>query len=106
MIIRYSSRRLEGQCTDQRSLKKHFGLNADRIANRIKALEDSESFADLQRRDPLGRWEVLTGDRVGTWSGWASKNYRVIVRPDPEDPSTLRVEAVTVESVSTDYHRR
>lgn len=106
MIVTYGSTKLERQCTDQKSLKRHFGPNADRIANRIKALEDSSSFADLKHRDPLGRWEELTADRDGTWSAWASKNHRVIVRPSPENPSTLQVEQVTVESVNTDYHRK
>jgi plasmid maintenance system killer protein len=106
MIVRYSSRKLERQCTDLKALKKSFGPNADRIANRIKALEDSTNLDDLKHRDPLGRWESLTADRDGTWSAWASRNHRIIVQPSVEDSATLQIEQVTVESVNTDYHRR
>ena len=47
-----------------------------------------------------GKWEAMTADRAGDWSGHLTGNWRVMVRPD----SLSQVVVLVLEVV--DYHRR
>lgn len=46
-----------------------------------------------------GRWEELTGDRAGQWSGRLTANWRIIAQPDDGSITVSIMEIV-------DYHKR
>lgn len=77
---------------------KKWGANlAKKLKLRLHDLDAAESMEDLPHM--TGRWEQLTADLAGLWSGRLTGNWRVIVRPG-DDEATVEVVDVT------DYHRR
>ncbi|WP_374954122.1 hypothetical protein [Microbacterium sp. MYb43] len=75
---------------------------APRLRLRIKALERAATLGDLPAEDPLGDWHPLTADRVGTWAGKLSANYRLIVSPESDGEAKDAVVVTVIEIA--DYH--
>ena len=48
---------------------------------RIAALKASDSIAQLEMNDPLGKWHRLKKNRKGQWPGAVSSNERIIIEP-------------------------
>ena len=67
-----------------------------RLRLRIAELYNAESFDDLLQG--TGRWETLSGDRVGQWSARLTANWRLIVTDEGGTP----VVACVIEII--DYH--
>ncbi|WP_235673620.1 type II toxin-antitoxin system RelE/ParE family toxin [Mycolicibacter algericus] len=65
---------------------------------RIDELRRASEMADLLFF--AGRWEELTGDRAGQWSGRLTANWRLVVSPDDGGTTTVLVVEIT------DYHKR
>ncbi|MBS1905488.1 MAG: type II toxin-antitoxin system RelE/ParE family toxin [Actinobacteria bacterium] len=99
MELEYATRELEKTCTDERAMQKKLGAQvAKTLKLRIAELRRSMQMDDLLRG--TGRWEQLTGDRIGEWSARLTANWRLIVTPaDREIVTVLVLEIV-------DYHRR
>ena len=67
MEVRYTDRKIEKICTNEREMKRKLSQSvAKRLRLRIAELYNAESFDDLLQG--TGRWETLSGDRVGQWS--------------------------------------
>lgn len=99
MELRYADNELERRCTDERHMQRKLGAQvAKALRLRIDELRRAAEMADLLFF--AGRWEELTGDRAGQWSGRLTANWRLIVRPD--DGGTIAVLVVEI----TDYHKR
>lgn len=103
MQVEYSDNSLERLCTDEKEMKKRRADIADKLKLRIKALQAAPNLGALPEQDPLGRWHPLTGDRAGTWAGSVSRNHRIIIRPDGDEPGVDSV-TVTVIAAGEDYH--
>lgn len=84
-------------------MKKKRADIAAKLQLRIKALEAAPNVGALRDSDPLGHWQPLTGDRVGTWAGSVSRNHRTIIRPGGHGPDVDAV-TVTVLEAGEDYH--
>lgn len=96
MELRYASRELERQCTEQRHMQRRLGAQASKALRlRIAELRYAQEMADLLRG--TGRWEELHGDREGQWSARLTRNWRLVV--ESVDETTL----VTVIEI-IDYH--
>lgn len=67
---------------------------------RIKALAISETLGDLPNNDPGGRWHDLKGPLAGTWAGELSGNWRLLVKPSPNQLNATEVTVMDIE----DYH--
>jgi proteic killer suppression protein len=102
MQVTYSDKSLERLCTDEKEMKKKRADIATKLRQRIKALEAAPTVGDLPTYNPLGNWHELTGDRSGTWSGNLSRNWRIIIRPEGDGPSSEAVTVTVIEIV--DYH--
>lgn len=97
MEVRYADRKVEKVCTNERQMKRSFDAAVVKgLKLRITELCNVESFADLRRG--TGRWEQLTGDRIGQWSARLSANWRLIVTDEGGTPVVARVIEVS------DYH--
>ena len=99
----YDNESLERLCTDEKEMKKKRADIAGKLPLRIKALEAAPNVGALPDQDPGGHWHQLTGDRAGTWSGRVSRNHRIIVRPEGDEPGPDSV-TVTVIAAGVDYH--
>ncbi|MDO5618000.1 type II toxin-antitoxin system RelE/ParE family toxin [Kocuria sp.] len=99
MHLEYASKELERICTEARYMQRKLNVQvAKSLKLRIAELRNSQEMADLLLG--VGRWEELTGDRRGQWSGRLSGNWRLIVAPQPNGATTVLVVEIT------DYHRR
>ena len=97
MEVRYVDRKIEKICTNEREMKRKLNQDvAKRLRLRIAELYNVESFDDLLRG--TGRWEALTGDRIGQWSARLTANWRLIVTDEGGAP----VVACVIEII--DYH--
>jgi proteic killer suppression protein len=77
-------------------MRKAYGADvAKRLRQRLTDLREAASVEELLHNP--GRWEQLTADRVGYWSGRLSANWRLIVGPTGDG-----LEVVVIEVV--DYH--
>jgi len=103
MQVAYEDKSLERLCTDEKEMKKKRADIAAKLPLRVKALEAAPSVGALPEQDPLGYWHPLTGDRAGTWAGSVSRNHRIIIRPEGDEPGASSV-TVTVIDVGVDYH--
>lgn len=98
MELRYADNELERRCTEQRHMQRKLGAQvAKALRLRIDELRRAAEMGDLLFF--AGRWEELTGDRLGQWSGRLTANWRLIVRPDEGTITVLVVEII-------DYHKR
>ncbi|PQZ60130.1 plasmid maintenance system killer protein [Microbacterium sp. MYb54] len=102
MEVRYEDQKLKKLCTDEREMKRRRADIAPRLRLRIKALERAATLGDLPAEDPLGDWHPLTADRVGTWAGKLSANYRLIVSPESDGEAKDAVVVTVIEIA--DYH--
>lgn len=100
MRLRYSSKQLAKECTDEREMKRRRGALAAKLRLRVNALEVAESMTDLQAMDPLGKWHPLTANRSGQWAGDLSRNWRLIVEDDGVEGGEVSVMLIEIR----DYH--
>lgn len=98
MIVCYSSKQLEKECTDDREMKRKRGPLVAKLRLRINALEEANSLAELRTLDPLGRWHQLTANRAGQWASKLSPNWRLVVEEAGGDEVAVLV--IEIE----DYH--
>ena len=97
MQLRYATRDLERICTDARRMQRVLGAErAKKLRLRLNDLRAAERMSDLLLM--TGKWEELRADRAGQWSARLTGNWRLIVRPEEEDGTTVLI----VEIV--DYH--
>lgn len=98
MELRYADNELERRCTDGRHMQRKLGAQvAKALRLRVNELRRADEMGDLLFF--AGRWEELTGDRAGQWSGRLTANWRLIVKPDNGTITVLVVEII-------DYHKR
>lgn len=100
MIVCYSSRQLEKECTDEREMKRKRGPLAPKLRLRINALELANSLEELRTLDPLGKWHQLTANRAGNWASKLSANWRLVVEEIGGEGSAVTVMVIEIE----DYH--
>ena len=87
---------MERVCGDDRAMRREYGADvAKRLRQRLTALRGAAAVEELLHNP--GRWEQLTADRTGYWSGRLSANRRLIVEPTEDG-----LEVVVIEVV--DYH--
>lgn len=103
MEVLYDSKELERLCTDEREMRRRRADIEPRLKLRINALKTASTLGDLQDLDPLGMWHPLHANRVGTWAGKLSGNYRLVICPEGDGDAT-EATVVTVVEI-TDYHR-
>lgn len=105
MEIRYATKKLQKACEDPSEMRKRFSKDiCHKLRLRLFEIKSVDSFQQLT--ETLGKWEALSGDYKGSWSGRLSANWRIIIRPVHD--STLYppgVEVALVEEI-TDYHKR
>ncbi|MCG7608759.1 MULTISPECIES: type II toxin-antitoxin system RelE/ParE family toxin [Mycobacterium] len=98
MELRYADNELERRCTDERYMQRKLGAQmAKALRLRINELRQVSEMGDLLFL--AGRWEAMSADRIGQWSGRLTGNWRLIVEPVDEAITVLVVEIV-------DYHKR
>lgn len=103
MDVRYHTKKLQKTCLNDREMKKNFALPVVKsLKLRLHELEQADNLEEL-RLFP-GRWEPLTADRQGTWSGRLSANWRVIISPEGEG-IPAKITVVCVEEI-VDYHNK
>ncbi|MFF3572187.1 type II toxin-antitoxin system RelE/ParE family toxin [Nocardia jiangxiensis] len=96
MELRYVDRELEWRCTDASYMQRKLGTQvAKKLKLRIAELRSAGEMGDLLLG--TGKWEELSCDRAGQWSARLTANWRLIVRPDDDEPTVLIVEII-------DYH--
>lgn len=101
MRVVYADKKLEKLCTNEREMRRQRADIADKLKNRIVALESAPSLDAMPTWDPLGRWHELKADRAGQWAGSLSRNWRIIVVPlDTTGDGDVTVSVVEVG----DYH--
>ena len=97
MRLEYATRDLERVCTDPRRMQATYGANvAKKLKLRLAELTYVDEMADVLAGP--GRWEELTGDRAGQWSARLTANWRLIVRPEQRDVTTVIIAEIV------DYH--
>ena len=97
MEVRYIDRKIEKICINEREMKRKLSQDvAKRLRLRIAELYNAESFDDLLQG--TGRWECLSGDRIGQWSARLTTNWRLIVTDEGGTP----VVACVIKII--DYH--
>lgn len=104
MRVEYANNQLEKVCTDESQMRRKHSNIADKLRLRLNALHQAQTVGDLATLDPLGRWHSIDSIRPGCWSGWTSRNHRIIIRPEVENVILVAATVVTVEAVGEDYH--
>lgn len=98
MELRYVDNELERRCTNERHMQRKLGAQVSKALRlRLNELRRAAVMDDLLCF--AGRWEKLTGDRAGQWSGRLTANWRLVAQPDEGTITVLIVEIV-------DYHKR
>ncbi|TAP25069.1 type II toxin-antitoxin system RelE/ParE family toxin [Glutamicibacter sp. M10] len=100
MKVSFKGNKLEKLCTDEIQMHKRRPDLKKKLRLRFKALEASDTLANLVQRDPGGRWHPLQGERAGTWASELSGNWRLIIQPIPNEPNAREVTVLEI----TDYH--
>jgi len=80
MKIHYSSSKQEKVLTDLRLLKKYYGIDSTKIANRLSELRAANNLAEIPEVPPPRRHK-LHGEYNNCWGIDYSKNDRIIIRP-------------------------
>ena len=94
--LEYADKYIERLCTDERFMKREIGAEAaGHLMKRMVELRSVTVVEDLLQG--TGRWEELTGDRLGQWSARLGKNWRLIIEAMRGDIQIIVVEVV-------DYH--
>lgn len=97
MELRCADRELARRCTEQRYMQRKLGAQrAKALRLRLDELRRAEELADLLLFG--GKWEELTGDRAGQWSGRLTANWRIIIEPDRTVITIVLVREIV------DYH--
>lgn len=100
--VTYVSNKIEKVCKIERETRKVWGPDFVRpVQNRISQLEAADCLGDLVGTGAPGRWELMTGDRLGQASAHLTANYRLIMKVEGSDANEIRhVEVLGRE----DYH--
>lgn len=104
MVIHYSSNKEEKILTNERLIKKYYGNDFLRIANRLSEIRAVNNLSEIPEVPPPRRHK-LKGDLHNCWGIDYSKNFRIIVEPygeyDVNDLKTIvQIKIVSLE----DYH--
>jgi proteic killer suppression protein len=99
--VRYKDNKLEKLCTNEREMRRRRSDIQKKLRLRVNALRTATTVGDLPRDDPGGAWHELKGHLDGIWSGELSRNWRLLVEPDPL--KSLSAVVVTVIDIA-DYH--
>lgn len=111
MNVRYKSRKLEKMLSSAVVIKKNFGTNAKRVAQRMEDIASSPNLQVLCSI-PQANCHPLQGDRNEQWAVDISANHRLIFKLD-HDPIPLtnegsinRIAITDIEIISAqeDYH--
>lgn len=110
MKVGFSSNRLKRQLSDAAEIKRSFGVNAKRVAQRMAELNAAPNLKVLQQI-PAANCHPLTGDRSGEWALDISARHRMIFvidhDPVPVDEDGVVdckcVTAIRIEEI-TNYH--
>lgn len=111
MNIRYKSNKLEKMLNTAVAIKKNFGTNAKRVAQRMDDITSSPNL-EVLCSIPQANCHPLTGDRKNEWAVDISANHRLIfvIDHDPipltNEGSINRIEVTDVQIISAqeDYH--
>lgn len=109
MKVSFQTKKLQKLCEDEREMHKRRPDIERKLRLRIAALKASDSIAQLEVNDPLGKWHRLKENRKGQWSGAVSSNERIIIEPLKDGVRIIDIEeerqsteARVVEII--DYH--
>jgi proteic killer suppression protein len=110
MEIEYRKNKLKKQLSNASEIKKAFGANAKRVANRLDDIIASPNLAVLCQI-PAAKCHSLSGERNGEWALDISSNYRLIFEithdpiPKTEDNSIITVLVTDICILEiVDYH--
>jgi len=110
MNIEYSTNRLRKQLSSASEIKRAFGVNAKRVAQRMADITAAPNLAVLQQI-PAANCHQLTGDREGEWAVDISANHRMIFEishdpiPTHDDGSVNTILVTDIRIIETsDYH--
>jgi plasmid maintenance system killer protein len=110
MKISYQNNKLEKQLTSASEIKKAFGMNAKKVAQRMSEIEVSPNLAVLMQI-PAARCHRLKGDLAGEWAVSISPNHRLLFeiaddpvpRKDNGEIDTILMKEIKILT-TTDYH--
>jgi proteic killer suppression protein len=110
MVIEFKSNKLEKQLGSATEIKKAFGVNAKRVANRLSDIAAADNLAVLMQIPPAN-CHALTGDRKGQWAVDISANHRMIFEilndpiplKDDNSVNTILVTDIIIIGIE-DYH--
>jgi proteic killer suppression protein len=111
MIVDFKSNKLRKQLTTAAEIKKSFGVNAKRVAQRMDDINASDNLQVLCNI-PQANCHPLTGNKDGEWAVDISGNHRIIfiITNDPipikEDGGINRILVTDIQIISAqeDYH--
>jgi plasmid maintenance system killer protein len=111
MNIDYKSNKIRKQLSNATEIKKAFGTNAKRVAQRLDDIIDSPNL-EVLLQIPAANCHPLTGDRNGQWAVDISASHRMIFEinhdpvPEKDDGSidTILVTDILVVETNTNYH--
>jgi len=110
MKVSYQNNKLEKQLSSASEIKKAFGMNAKKVAQRMSEIEASPNLAVLIQI-PAARCHRLKGDMAGEWAVSISPNHRLVFeiadvpvpRKENGEIDTILVKEITIIK-TTDYH--
>lgn len=104
MKIHYSSEKQEKVLTDIRLIKKIYGRNYEKIANRLSELRVAQNLSEIPEVPPPRRHK-LNGKYKDCWGIDYSKNFRIIIKPVCEFEINVLSSIVEILIVDLeDYH--
>jgi plasmid maintenance system killer protein len=110
MKYKIRNRRLGKQLEGASSIKKHFGVRAKLIVQRLEEIESSPNLKVLMQI-PAANCHPLKGQRAGQWALDISGNYRIVfeIMDDPlpmkneKEIDHVNVKEIHIVEIS-DYH--
>ncbi len=110
MTIRFKSNRLAKQLGGPLDIKKHFGINAKRVNQRMTEMQNAPNL-EVLLQIPAANCHALTSDRAGEWAVDISACHRLIFEID-QDPIPSNddgsVKTILVTNIlileTTNYH--
>ncbi len=104
MEIYYSSRKLEKILTNNRQIKKEYGLFYSNLINRLSELVAANNLSEIPTIPPPRRHK-LSGDKKDCWGIDCNRNHRIVIEPfgeyNIEDLKTITaIKIINIE----DYH--
>jgi plasmid maintenance system killer protein len=110
MKINFKNNKLKKQLGSASEIKKAFGVNAKRVANRLSDIEASPNLSVLIQL-PAANCHALFGNRNGEWALDISANHRMIFQishdpiplKDDESIDTIMVTDIIITGTE-DYH--